>query len=1758
MKASCKKVVLKSITSLFCFLLTFLVLLSPPQISAAERSSYYDWGPYYNQTKVLGITFSSLEELPKIEVPANISPTPATGILPGSPFHFLETLTENAQLSFIFDPIKKEEFRLALASERLSEAKTLVEQGNYQAAESAAAEYRNAMNIVSDNLRALSAQNNPQAPTLAGNVEKLSADHAVVAQSSALSSPSAANTTWNQLLTASEKAMDSAAETSGQPAIPEELSVSLQELKNAGLITPEQSDKLYSLTSRSQVRAEIDKLTAAGSFPQAEAAKLDTAVAVNYPDIYNQALSVLKFAELRSYQTLPPPSVDILKEIEAWQDQKGDLPPPAEIKPYLYHARASELAQSIDFAPFSADQQTEVAKFYPEAISENPTYTPPPSPSPLPSPEPSPTPTEQTAPETASPSEPTAPSTQPYLAEYNGPLPGNPAYFFKQIGEGAGLFTAAFDPARRMELSMQFAEERLKEANALALATGREKDYQNTLERYKDSLESITQNLKDYQGSEETRRDLAGKFEAEAARHNVIFEKGLLPPVSENTEVMPAVVAVTQNAMDASADALDKPAIPLSLVARLQDLKAQGQLLPEEVDKIVQSQSREEVREKIRELVKLETFPPADAKKLDEAQAIVTPHDYNQLVEVKKVEELQRLRAAQAEFAQTATLRQTNANYETRIDFLTKSIDPSLIKAEDLAGKEGLLATYQDLLSKSGDRPINAGQFVEAEKTTSEEKNAAIRPVDAVLSTCPVGAVFKQFEGCVWEANGRRVDDFWQYQCDTPGLYYSFGIKACASVTANPGAEDYSPICPAGLTWEWSSAACQIPSVSDPFPVPSPEPTPFSDKEREERAKACPSGSTYQPPRGCVWSDTDNPVYDPDQYRCAKGTYYSFGQKACVPNPEPGSPYPDDTRPTCTEDGTTFRWDLGKCAPATKPYVPTAVSDLVVPQPTFATPDSPFYILKRSFENIQTLTAFTTQTKQEIRLTHAKERFAEAYNRLQAEDADGFKIALSEYTGTMQEVYNNINQTNLSDQASQELGSALETQALEQNLLLQKISVLASADLATPISAAVSVTVQGVDRAADLQGQPAIPEEIKTKIEALPADMISDEDKQKLLATDNRVKARLEINSLVGQGFLTNQDTALLDESLTNSDPAGTAKLDELKKLDEIVELTKLTGEIDKTVEKNENIAQKLEEFRQSFTPGQEIPGEIRPYVRLTRIEEITQTIRPDIVRTEDFGNRRDLQLAVATLKEEFKPTRETVDRLEQYRRNNPGRPLPFDLARAEAFSRGLGIRNEAGPCYLPSPPFAPNTPCPAPGSAIPIFSYDNIAFGSSAFGVKTNTTTDAQGKPLVYGGGPKAVEAGVCPDNYHWMYDNGGWCMSSSGSYGSPTTSYGNPSVTTPGYTPYTSYYSPPGAPPASYGYQGPGNYSNNYYSTTGSPYTPPTYYGTAPTTYTTNPPPGTVPGTGPAPSTSGECPSGFHWMPPSYNQGGWCMSNGGTYTPGYQPPGGGGYSVTPGTPCPSGSYWNSYSGSCQTADGGGYYPGGTGSTGNVNPNGCGSGYYWTGSSCAPSGSSTGTTWGSGSTSSCTYPSGGCGSGWFDWSSCSCKTSSYTGSGTGSTTGSCSPPGGGCGSGYFDYGSCSCKAASSQGCYNVSASSCGSGFYWDSGACTCRSSSNTSTYTTPTSTYTEPSSSGSTSSGSCPSGYHWMSDSGGWCMSDGTSGGGSTSTYTAPSSTTTTTEPATTTTTTSEPAPAPAPTEPAPAPAPAPTEPAPASTTSP
>ncbi|MBI2018911.1 hypothetical protein HYS96_04380 [Candidatus Daviesbacteria bacterium] len=1506
-----------------------------PQSAFATSSKYYDFGPYYGGSSVLGFSFSNLENLPVPQIADSLMPPKAGGILPDNPFYALEKVVENVQLTFTFDPVKKEQLRLDIASERLSEAKTLMDQGKTQAASQALDDYGQTLTALSQNLAAIAQRTDPAAQALVNKAEEVSATQAVVTQALSLTSSPAQAESWTQATNITRYSLDKVAEAKGEPAIPTEFSSSIQQLKEQGLISEEESNKLYSFKNRSEVRDELNKLSSSGQFPISEAVRLDDAVTKYFPDVQKQYLTNLQVVELKSYQTLPQPDSKTAEELKKWQANPA-TPPSNDIKPYLWYNRAQDLARDVDLSNFSPTQQGDLVKFYPQAVQTNPTYSPPPSPSPVPadaSPAPSPT---SAVPASPTPS-PTPPAAEPYLQGTGGALPGEPFYFIKQWGEGL-TYTFTFDPAQKARLRMQEAERRLAEAEALANDPKKATLYESTLKSYQQTLadaSNIVKNLKDTKASEEA----AARLEAQAARHEVVFEKGLLPPPPQNPTLTSDVIRTAEDAMDRSADVLDRPALPPVLASRLQDLKAQGLILPEEAEDLTRSASREEAREKIRKLVELNTFPPADAKKLDEAQAVVSPADYNQLVEVRKVEELQSLRSVQTDLAQTPTLRSTATTLAQKEVALTNSFDPTLIKPEDLGGKENLIKAYERLTAVP--RPINGGQFG-PEVTPGAQPSATPRPQDAVLSACPEGATFKQSEGCIWADNGKRINDYDQYKCEGPRQYYSFAVKKCVASDSTRGyQEDAQPICPVGYSWNWQAQSCQTATGGIlPFPSPSPVVDPINDEEREARSKSCPEGASYQPPNGCVWDKTGKSVYDPEQYRCGRGQYYSFEEGKCVASPKEGEPYPKNTTPVCKEDGAYWSWNEGKCIQAVFPSEQKGGPGAIIIdefRPPFIAPNSPFYIIKQAAERVQLAIAFTAPARERVSLSQAKERLIEAADALKRNDEGAVKKALDTYTSMMQDIVSDVSKEQLTEGAKIEIGKLLAEKSVEQNLLLQKLQALAPSAQDTAISAAVSATILGVDKAADVAGEPPIPDELRSKIEALPEKMISEEDKKKLLEMKSRVEARLQIGGLVANGALTQTDTSFLNEDFDAVDQNARIKVEELKKLEEIADAAETKDKLEEKIGKNEEIAQKLQDFEKTFEPGKEVPAEIRPYIRLTRINEIAQTVRPDTINLEDFSNRKDLMLAVATLQEEYRPTIDALRQVEDFRRRNPNAALPLTLARVAALSVSLGVREKAGPCYLPTPLFPANTPCPAPGAAIPISSFTGIGptivdefrpgWPGSAYpsAYQTGPTTDKDGNPLVYGQGPQPTSAGVCPSGSHWMYDSGGWCMSNSGNYSS-SYSY-TPSGTGSGYTPYSPYYTAPGAPPASYGYPGSGSYSN-FINT----YSPPNYWSPAPTNYTTTPPTGTVPGSGPRPTAPGQCPSGYHWMSDS---GGWCMADGPTYVPSGSP-----YNYPAGTTTsgvPSGSL-NCGSQSFNPA------------TGRCNDGACPGGFNWDGSRCVAS----------------------------------------------------------------------------------------------------------------------------------------------------------------------------------------------------------------
>src|SRR3989338_5904319 len=336
---------------------------------------------------------------------------------------------------------------------------------------------------VAQNLSVLAEQNHPQVAELATHVEDTAASQVILTNSLSLSASPAQAEDWNHALGGATKVLDQAAHALGVPAVPEELSGSIQKLKQDGLISEEESNKIYSFDNRADVREELEKLTSSGQFPMAELIKLDTAVSQKYPDVYAAQGANLQVAELKNYQTLTHPSEEVLNEIKKWQKNQN-VSPSNDIKPYLWYNRAQDLAKEVNLSNFSPDQQSKLVELYPRPVIENPTYSPPPShvPSSAPTVSPSPVPANSDPASSPAPS-PTPPAAKPYLKDAEGPLPGQPTYFIKQLGEGFNLaFT--FDPADRARFRMEEAERRLVEAEALSSDPKKSAFYETALKNY--------------------------------------------------------------------------------------------------------------------------------------------------------------------------------------------------------------------------------------------------------------------------------------------------------------------------------------------------------------------------------------------------------------------------------------------------------------------------------------------------------------------------------------------------------------------------------------------------------------------------------------------------------------------------------------------------------------------------------------------------------------------------------------------------------------------------------------------------------------------------------------------------------------------------------------------------------------------------------------------------------------------------------------------------------------------------------------------------------------------------------------------------------------------------------------------------------------------------------------------------------------------------------------------------------------------------
>ena len=300
-----------------------------------EKRLFWDWGQPVAETQVLGTSDEAIALQPR-------------GWLPGQPFYFLKRWREKLGLAFTFDPVEREKKRIALAQERLAEAKKLLEQGRSEWAQRLMTEYAQEVERALANLERIPEEKKKE---LAQNLEQLAARHELVLEQVAEKVPEEAKPAIERAIESSQKGMDTAADVLGRPPVPPELKRRLEALKRQALITPEEAAAIINSRSRREAREKIKQLLAEAKMPAADFKLLDEAQKEIVPEQFEKIREQKKLEELKRLEELKKKgelSPEVVEQIDQFvRDYQPGEPVPPQLRRQLPFQRLEELEETV-------------------------------------------------------------------------------------------------------------------------------------------------------------------------------------------------------------------------------------------------------------------------------------------------------------------------------------------------------------------------------------------------------------------------------------------------------------------------------------------------------------------------------------------------------------------------------------------------------------------------------------------------------------------------------------------------------------------------------------------------------------------------------------------------------------------------------------------------------------------------------------------------------------------------------------------------------------------------------------------------------------------------------------------------------------------------------------------------------------------------------------------------------------------------------------------------------------------------------------------------------------------------------------------------------------------------------------------------------------------------------------------------------------------------------------------------------------------
>lgn len=409
---------------------------------------------------------------------------------------------------------------------------------------------------------------------------------------------------------------------------------------------------------------------------------------------------------------------------------------------------------------------------------------------------------------------------------------------------------------------------------------------------------------------------------------------------------------------------------------------------------------------------------------------------------------------------------------------------------------------------------------------------------------------------------------------------------------------------------------------------------------------------------------------------------------------------------------------------------------------------------------------------------------------------------------------------------------------------------------------ALEASWKGTDTVADLKDRPAVPPDLVSRLQSLKAQgLLTPEEVNKLVSVKSRVEAREEVGKYVNEGIVSQADFMRLNETSKSFYPDEYYKIHETLRFQEMQKL--------EDQKPDDSTLNKIQSFAKTYNPGDQVPAELRKYwVPVVRLEEIQNTLRPDLVDASLFKQNDQELKKFNEVVERFKPRPEDVANINNFILKNKAdvNNLPPEYQRMYNLGQKYGAACGSGFNWVPESQSPAGGYCTPNGSgASGGLKYGDFAKGKTCNGGivnarNSNGSCSAFTADCIPPGWNKTDTCVAvvptnrinCPSNAHFVavsYDpNGGYCIPNYTQVGFDQSTGASGSA-----CPASSHRSYAGGPCVP-------DYNTNTFN---NPYSLPSLT--------------TTPG-GPYYTSSGRCGANSNWVPEPINpQGGYCAPTSG-----------------------------------------------------------------------------------------------------------------------------------------------------------------------------------------------------------------------------------------------------------------------------------------